>query len=68
MQRLRCDAFSIPPSSRGRVRTSRLPHAFTDPDGVQSVVLQYQLVNPGDYVAISDPRYATELDDDRDAR
>ena len=32
----------------------------TDPDGVQSVVLHYQLVNPGDYLSVSDPRYATE--------
>ncbi len=32
----------------------------TDPDGVQRVELQYQLVDPGDYVAQSDPRYTTQ--------
>ena len=32
---------------------------MTDPEGVASVTLQYQLVNPGDYIAINDPRYAT---------
>ena len=31
----------------------------TDPEGVASVTLQYQAVNPGDYIAINDPRYAT---------
>ncbi len=31
----------------------------TDPDGVQSVQLSYQLVNPGDYISQSDPRYQT---------
>jgi hypothetical protein len=31
----------------------------TDPDGVSSVSLQYQLVNPGDYIAVNDSRYAT---------
>ena len=31
----------------------------TDPEGVSSVTLQYQLVNPGDYIAINNPRYAT---------
>jgi len=32
----------------------------TDPDGVASVGLEYQLVEPGDYIAINDPRYATQ--------
>jgi hypothetical protein len=31
----------------------------TDPEGVSSVSLQYQVVDPGDYIAINDPRYAT---------
>ena len=30
----------------------------TDPEGVASVALEYQLVDPGDYIAINDPRYA----------
>ncbi|HUU90909.1 MAG TPA: lamin tail domain-containing protein [Phycisphaerae bacterium] len=29
----------------------------TDPDGVGSVTLAYQVVEPGDYIAIDDPRY-----------
>jgi spore coat protein CotH len=32
----------------------------TDIDGVASVVLQYQLVDPGDYITIDDPRYLTQ--------
>ncbi|MGI9458228.1 MAG: lamin tail domain-containing protein, partial [Aeoliella sp.] len=32
---------------------------ITDPDGVASAMLEYQLVDPGDYIEISDPRYAT---------
>ncbi|MGK0185292.1 MAG: hypothetical protein ACI9R3_001068 [Verrucomicrobiales bacterium] len=32
----------------------------TDPDGVAAVSLNYQLVNAGDYIALSDERYATE--------
>ncbi|MCA9245736.1 MAG: lamin tail domain-containing protein [Planctomycetales bacterium] len=32
----------------------------TDPEGVASVALEYQLVEPGDYIAIDDPRYATQ--------
>jgi len=31
----------------------------TDPDGVSSVTLQYQVVEPGDYIKHDDPRYAT---------
>lgn len=33
---------------------------ITDPDGIASVSLSYQLVNPGDYIARSDERYSTE--------
>ncbi len=32
----------------------------TDPDGVQSVTLDYQLVDPGDYIEIDDPRYLAQ--------
>lgn len=32
----------------------------TDTDGVAQVYLSYQDVNPGDYIEISDPRYATQ--------
>ncbi|HEX2474207.1 MAG TPA: CotH kinase family protein, partial [Lacipirellulaceae bacterium] len=61
-------AFNAPPQMR---QVSHSPNAplpgqdvtitmkVTDPDGVGSVALQYQLVNPGDYIAITDPRYAT---------
>lgn len=32
---------------------------ITDPDGVRSVTLQYQLVDPGQYIALSDAAYQT---------
>jgi hypothetical protein len=32
----------------------------TDPNGVQSVTLDYQLVDPGNYIEIEDPRYLTQ--------
>ncbi len=32
----------------------------TDPDGVKSVKLLYQVVDPGSYIALSDPAYATD--------
>jgi len=32
----------------------------TDPDGVDSVVLEYQLVNPGSYVRLGDPTYRSD--------
>ena len=35
----------------------RITAKVTDPDGVDSVSLEYQLVNPGDYIDIDDPRY-----------
>ncbi len=37
----------------------RITATVTDPDGVQSVSLQYQIVEPGDYIKIDDPRYTT---------
>ena len=30
----------------------------TDPDGVASVTLQYQVVLPGSYIELADPAYA----------
>jgi hypothetical protein len=59
---------NIPPrirhvSPRSLVTTSGVPvqvtARVTDPDGVSAVTLEYQLVEPGDYIAIDDPRYAT---------
>ena len=35
----------------------RITAKVTDPDGVNSVSLDYQLVNPGDYIDIDDARY-----------
>ncbi|MEN8773644.1 MAG: lamin tail domain-containing protein [Akkermansiaceae bacterium] len=35
----------------------RITAKVTDPDGLNSVSLDYQLVNPGDYIDIDDPRY-----------
>ena len=35
----------------------------TDPDGVASVTLSYQLVDPGDYIEIGDARYRTQWTD-----
>ncbi|MCA9238674.1 MAG: lamin tail domain-containing protein, partial [Planctomycetales bacterium] len=32
---------------------------ITDPQGVAAATLEYQLVEPGDYIEIIDPRYAT---------
>ena len=32
----------------------------TDPDGVKSVVLHYQVVEPGDYIELEDERFETE--------
>ena len=35
----------------------------TDPDGVKSVILSYQLVYPGSYIELSDPEYETNWTD-----
>ncbi|MHC4641724.1 MAG: CotH kinase family protein, partial [Planctomycetota bacterium] len=35
----------------------------TDPDGVKSVILSYQLVYPGSYIEIDDPEYGTNWTD-----
>jgi hypothetical protein len=62
-------ATNAPPQMRQVDHTPREPKSgqdvtitvkVTDPDGVQGVTLDYQLVNPGDYIELKDPRYATE--------
>jgi hypothetical protein len=40
-------------------QTVTISMKVTDPDGVQSVALAYQLVDPGSYIRLSDPAYAT---------
>ena len=58
-----------PPQSRQVNHTPQSPKPgepvtisvkVTDPDGVAAVTLRYQLVNPGDYIGISNVRYASE--------
>ena len=34
--------------------------SLTDPDGIESVIFWYQLVNPGSYIPLDDPRYQTD--------
>ncbi len=62
-------AANAPPQLRQLTQSVRQPAPgqdvvisikATDPDGVRNVGLAYQLVAPGDYIAIDDPRYATE--------
>jgi autotransporter-associated beta strand protein len=62
-------ATNAPPQMRQVDNTPQQPLAnqavtitvkVTDPDGVQNVALQYQLVDPGDYIGLSDPRYQTQ--------
>jgi len=59
-------ASNAPPSLRQVNHSPDLPFSsdpvtittkVTDPDGVASVTLDYQLVAPGDYIKIDDPRY-----------
>jgi hypothetical protein len=38
----------------------RITAKITDADGVSAVALSYQIVRPGDYIAIDDPRYQTD--------
>ena len=62
-------AFNAPPQMRQVNHSPTAPVSgqdvtitmkVTDPDGVdRRSSLQYQLVNPGDYIAITDSRYAT---------
>ncbi|HEV8541109.1 MAG TPA: lamin tail domain-containing protein, partial [Verrucomicrobiae bacterium] len=37
----------------------RISAKITDSDGIKSVVLLYQLVDPGNYIELTDPAYAT---------
>jgi hypothetical protein len=62
-------AANAPPQTRQVTQTPTSPKSgeavtisakITDPDGVAEATLLYQLVNPGDYIALSDERYATE--------
>ena len=50
-------------SPESMVTTSGVPVVvtakITDPDGISAVQLEYQVVEPGDYLSINDPRYAT---------
>ncbi|MBN2473626.1 MAG: lamin tail domain-containing protein [Pirellulales bacterium] len=59
-------AFNAPPQMRQLEHAPEQPTAgedvtitvkVTDPDGVEDVALDYQLVNPGDYISLSDSRY-----------
>jgi hypothetical protein len=61
-------AFNAPPQMRQVSHSPELPQPgqdvtitmkVTDPEGVSAVALAYQLVNPGDYIALNNPRYAT---------
>jgi len=58
---------NIPPHIRQVAHTPKQPVSgqvvtitakVTDPDGVASVMLMYQLVNPGSYIALDDAEYA----------
>ena len=60
---------NAPPQMRQVAHTPRQPTSHepvtitikaTDPDGVASVTLAYQSVDPGDYISLSDPRYLTQ--------
>ncbi|TWT72843.1 CotH protein [Posidoniimonas polymericola] len=55
-QTRKVDHFPVSPRSGEDVT---ITVKATDPDGVATVALQYQLVEPGDYIAIDDPRYTT---------
>ena len=61
-------AANAPPQMRQLTQSVQQPTSgqavtismkVTDPDGVQSVALAYQLVGPGSYIRLSDPAYAT---------
>lgn len=61
-------AANAPPALRQVVHSPRQPRSgealtvnvrATDPDGVASVALEYQLVEPGSYLPLSDPAFAT---------
>ena len=59
----------VPPQIRQVKHSSKSPKSgedvaittkVTDSDGVASVVLEYQLVDPGDYIELGDPRYLVQ--------
>jgi hypothetical protein len=59
-------ALNAPPQIRQVAHTPEQPTSgqnvlvsakVTDPDGVASVTLQYQIVNPGSYIELTDPAY-----------
>ena len=63
---------NIPPQMRQVNHRPRQPRSgddvkitvkVTDPDGVKSVILSYQLVYPGSYIEITDPEYETNWTD-----
>jgi hypothetical protein len=62
-------ASNAPPQIRQVANTPKQPMTgqevkitakITDPDGVRSVKLEYQLVDPGQYIALSDAVYQTQ--------
>jgi hypothetical protein len=63
---------NIPPQMRQVKHRPKQPRSsddvkitvkVTDPDGVKSVILSYQLVYPGSYIEITDPEYETNWTD-----
>lgn len=48
----------LPEQPRGG-EAVRITAKITDPDGVASVHLEYQIVNPGSYIELQDPAYRT---------
>ena len=56
-RRRRSARSTIRPINPWPDKTLYITAKVTDPDGVASVQLKYQLVNPGDYIAIDDARY-----------
>ncbi|MHC4691470.1 MAG: lamin tail domain-containing protein [Planctomycetota bacterium] len=65
-------SVNIPPQMRQVKHRPKQPRSgddvritvkVTDPDGVKSVILSYQLVHPGSYIEITDPQYETNWTD-----
>ena len=48
------------PNEPASAQPVRITAKVTDPDGVASVTLQYQLVDPGSYIELTDPAYASD--------
>ncbi|HTH49115.1 MAG TPA: lamin tail domain-containing protein, partial [Candidatus Limnocylindria bacterium] len=66
-QRNRAFVTNAPPALRQVGHLPQQPRAgnavtisarVTDPDGIDSVALEYQVVTPGNYIELSDPEYA----------